>query len=149
MIRTVKIPEHPKYINVSIEYMGDRTELTISVDIGTFNDRYNDTILSKGIYPHDCADVVKRFENNVLACCHRFERVVRQLIKSKADVIEKMKRFSKENGYVCSDFMYEIESIERNISLHNQLKNVFLNILEEDKPFLEAIRNINKEDKNE
>ena len=147
MVDGIKITEHPKYINISVEYMGDRTEITISVDIGTFNDRYNGTILSKGIYPHDCAGVVKRFENNVLAYCHRFEMVVRRLIKSKADVIEKMKLFSKENGYVCSDFMYEIESIDRNISLHNQLKNVFLNILEEDKPFLEAIRNINKEDK--
>ena len=147
MIRTVKIPEHPKYINVSIEYMGDRTELTISVDIGTFNDRYNDTILSKGIYPHDCVDAVKRFENNVLAYCRRLERVVRNLIKSKADVVEEMRLFSKENGYACSDFMHEIESIEKEISFHNQLKNVFLNILEEDKPFLDIIRNINKEDK--
>ena len=146
MIRTVKIPEHTKYVNISVEYTGDWTEVTISVDIGTFTDRYKGAILSKGIYPHDCADVVKRFEDNVLAFCHRFEMVVRQLIKSKADVVEEMRLFSKENGYACSDFMYEIESIERNISLHNQLKNVFLNILKEDKPFLEAIRNINKED---
>ena len=145
MIKRIKITEHPKYVNISIRYTGDWTELTISVDTETFNDRYKSTILSKGIYPHDCAGIVKRFENNVLAFCHRFEMVVRQLIKSKADVVEEMRLFSKENGYACSDFMHEIESIEKEISFHNQLKNVFLNILEEDKPFLDAIRNLKKE----
>ena len=136
-----KIIDHPRYIEMNFEGgLGNWRQLRISLDVGKFDPDYGTTIESSGNYHLERNQIVETFVDKVLRLCFMLKRRKEGMEHAIEETKEEQRRYFKEHGYVTTEFIRRIENYKEYIARFDALYRCLMQVLEKDKPFLDAIR---------